>query len=356
MNATLLDSKKNVFQISIAELPQRLPADGFFWLDIDGASAEELKTVASALRIDEETSAWLPRFGKRARFEIENQRLRISTWTAEGSGRLCEVHGLYAPSSWLLTVHTGAGPTMERARSIFKVFIERESFDWRIAIFIVLNELLAGFDPLLEHCDEWLDKLEMQILQSPKKTLLQELSVLRQHLLALHRVLVPHRDEIRDFVVSAGGVLADFQAQHLHEYSDRVVGLVEDIDDQRQRVTDAMQGYSASVSNVQARVINRLTIISAVFLPLTFLTGFFGMNFQWMINRIASVEAFLLLGIGLFTAILAFMLGLFWRQGWLGEKSAETSGAAAPTPSGVGASTPGAHENETPSSPPERPA
>ena len=80
-----------------------------------------------------------------------------------------------------------------------------------------------------------------------------------------------------------------------------------------------MQSYSASVSNVQGRVINRLTIISAVFLPLSFLTGFFGMNFQWMIGRIGSVEAFLLLGIGLFAAILAFMLGLFWWRGWLRE-------------------------------------
>jgi magnesium transporter len=355
MNATVLDAKRSIFQISINELPQRLPADGFFWLDIDGASAEELKTVASALRIDRETGAFLARFGERARVEVAMQRVRLSTWTVEGAGGLSEVHVLYAPASWLLTVRTGAGPTMDRARSILKVFAESESFDWRIAIFIVLNELLAGFGPLLEHYDEWLDKLEMQILQSPKKALLQELSVLRQELLALHRVLVPYRDEIRDLAVSAVGVMTDYLAQHLHEYTDRVVGLVDDIDDQRQRVTDAMQGYSASVSNVQARVINRLTIISAVFLPLTFLTGFFGMNFQWMIDRMASVEAFLLLGIGLFAATLAFMLILFRSQGWLGEKQAEPRGAAAPRPPALGEPTPGARNNRMPISPPERP-
>jgi Mg2+ and Co2+ transporter CorA len=355
MNATLLDSKKSIFQISIDELAQRLPADGFFWLDIDGASAEELKTVASALRIDEDTSAWLPRFGKRARIALEKQRVRLSTWTVEGSEQVSEVRVLYAPSSWLLTAHTGAGPTVDRARSILKSFMERESFDWRSAIFIVLNELLAGFEPLIEHCSERLDKLEMQIMQAPKKALLDELSLIRQQLLALHRLLVPHRDEIRDFVVSAVGVMTDHLAQDLREYGDRVVGLVEEIDHQRQRVADAMQSYSASVSNVQSRVINRLTIISAVFLPLTFLTGFFGMNFQWMIARIASVEAFLLLGIGLFAAILGFMLGLFWWQGWLGEKPVETRGTAAPTSLGAGASAPGARKSGTSSRPPVRP-
>jgi magnesium transporter len=355
MNATVLDAKRSIFQTSIDELPQRLPANGFFWLDIDGASAEELKTVASALRIDEETGAFLARFGKRARVEVAKQRIRLSTWTVEGADRLSEVHVLFAPSSWLLTVGTGAGPTMDRARSVLKLFAESESFDWRIAIIIVLNELLAGFGPLLEQYDDWLDKLEMQILQSPKKALLQELSVLRQQLLAVHRVLVPYRDEIRDFAVSAVGVMTDYLAQHLHEYTDRVVGLVDDIDDQRQRVTDAMQSYSASVSNVQARVINRLTIISAVFLPLTFLTGFFGMNFQWMIDRLASAEAFLWLGIGLFAAMLAFMLILFHSQGWLGEKQAESRGAAAPNPPALGEAAPGARNNGTPISPPERP-
>jgi magnesium transporter len=152
--------------------------------------------------------------------------------------------------------------------------------------------------------------------------------------MSLHRALIPHRDEIRDFSVATAGMLPDFSAHQLHEYSDRVTGLVDDIDDLRQRVTDAMQSYSASVSNIQAGVINRLTIISAVFLPLTFLTGFFGMNFQWMIDRIDSREAFFGMGIGLFSAVLALVLWLFWRLGWLGVKRPATGNAGVRLSSG----------------------
>jgi magnesium transporter len=355
MDAIVVGEKKNIFRASLDELPQCLPAEGFFWVDIDGASAEEIKTVASILHIDEETSAWLPRFGKRAQFEIEKQRVRISTWSVESSNRLNEVHLLYAPSLWLLTVHRSAGATMDRARHMLKVFVESKSNDWRGMIFIVLNELLSGFDLLIEHCDEWLDMLEMQILQWPRKALLEELSRLRRHVVALHRVLVPHRDEIREFAVSTAEVLTDFNAKHLHEYSDRVVGLVEGIDYQRQRVTDAMQGYSASVSNAQARVINRLTIISAVFLPLTFLTGFFGMNFRWMINHIASQKAFVLLGIGSFAAILAFMLVLFRSLGWLGGKQDEKRSTAAETPPGLESPTPAIRSAGKSIRPPKQP-
>ena len=126
MNATLLDAKKGIVQIAIDELAQRLPADGFFWLDIDGASAEELKTIASALRIDYDTKAWLPRFGKRARsrIDMEKQRVRISAWTVEDSGRLSEVHVVCA-FFLAATAHIGAGLPMDRARGILKRFMEK---------------------------------------------------------------------------------------------------------------------------------------------------------------------------------------------------------------------------------------
>jgi magnesium transporter len=351
MNATLFDSQKDISQIALGDLPQCLPTDSFFWLDLGGASAEEIRAVASSLGLDDQTSTWLPRFGKRSRFDMENQRIRISAWTVEGSAQLSEVHLLHTPTSWLLTVHSGAEVTMNRARGILSLFVDPKSLD-RNAIFVVMNEMLSGFEPLLEHCNEWRERLEMQILQSPKQALLQELAALRQQLLALQRPLVPHRDEMRDFVVSADGAMAQY-AQRLQQYSERVAGLVDEVNDQRQRVTEAMQGYSASMSNAQARVINRLTIISAIFLPLSFLTGFFGMNFQWMIGRIASAEAFWLLGIGLFASVLAFMLGLFLRQGWLWEKPASANGATAPTASPPGAAMP-ADRNQAPGNPPIR--
>ncbi len=80
MNATVFDIKKGVFQISVEELSQRLPADGFFWIDIDGASAKELQSVAAALYLSEPMSSWLPRFGQQARFEVDSMQTRISTW------------------------------------------------------------------------------------------------------------------------------------------------------------------------------------------------------------------------------------------------------------------------------------
>jgi|WetSurMetagenome_2_1015567.scaffolds.fasta_scaffold28858_3 Mg2+ and Co2+ transporter CorA len=334
MNVTVLDSKKTIVQGHLDILSRLQPNDGFFWIDVDGASSSDLEDVAAALGIDPDAALWLACPGRRARVEMDKQRVRISTWSIDRDGRLGMVLALNEPSAWLLTVHTGAGPNMDRARRFFSILPGDQPVDWRRTIFVVLNELLTGFEPVIEQYDESLDALETRIFESPRPELLQELSGLRQQLLAFNRALVPHRDELRDFGVSVVGMLAGHLEQHLHEYRDRVERMVDDIGDKRQRVNDAIQGYGASVSNLQARVINRLTIISAIFLPLTFLTGFFGMNFQWMIDRIDSREAFWVLGVGLFVGTLTFALGLFWRLGWLGAKPHEKRTAAADRSSG----------------------
>ena len=66
---------------------------------------------------------------------------------------------------------------------------------------------------------------------------------------------------------------------------------------------------------------NQLTIIATVFLPLSFLTGFFGENFAWLVNRIGSPAAFFGIGIGTEVLAVAALLVLFKRRGWMGQGS-----------------------------------
>jgi magnesium transporter len=317
MKATVFDEKRGVFQVEIGELTHRLSTDSFFWLDIDGASAEELQTVTSVLQIAEPASSWLPRFGQRARFEVDGQQIRISTFAAGVSGLPVEGHILYT-RSWLLTVHAGATNTMERARNMYRVFTDKIAFNHALGLLIVLSEFIASFDPFLEQADELLGALEDQVLRAPKEAQLQQLSGLRKQLWSLHRLWEPQQEAIRNFVVAIGGLPEiSEKAQLFRDYEERISDHMDRINDLRQRATEAMESYATSVSNKQSQVMNRLTIISAVFLPMTFLTGYLGMNIQWMVDHIKSLEAYLFLGVGSFVAMLATTLLLFKSRGWL---------------------------------------
>ncbi len=331
MNATLFDIKKGVFQVSADELSQRLPAGGFFWLDIDGASMEELELAAAALHLSEPLSSWLPRFGQRARLEAGRQQIRISTWGVGASGLPIEVHVLFT-QSWLLTVHAGCGISMDRARLIYRNVVDMVEARY-LGLHIILTELMAGFDPLIEHLDELLYALEEQIIQAPTEPQIEQLVRLRKQLWTLHRIWEPQEWAAKQLSFSTKKLPGmSERADLVRDYAERISDLMDRINDLRQRATEAMESYGTSVSNRQSQVINRLTIISAVFLPLTFLTGFFGMNFEWMIARLDSLATFLFLGVGSFIAVLAATLLLFRSRGWLGEKQASKHGASATAP------------------------
>ena len=313
----MFDEKRGVFEVEIGELTHRLSTDSFFWLDIDGASAEELLTVARVLQIAEPASSWLPRFGQRPRFEVDGQQIRISTFAAGISATPVEAHVLYT-RAWLLSVHAGAATTMERARNTYRVLTDKSAFNRALGLLIVLSEFIASFDPLLEQADELLGALEEQVLQAPKEAQLQQLSGLRKQLWSLHRLWQPQQEAIRNFVVAIGGLPEmNEKAQLFRDYEERISDLVDKINDLRQRAAEAMQSYTTSVANKQSQVINRLTIISAIFLPMTFLTGYFGMNLQWMVDHVQSFKAYLFLGVGLFVTMLVTTLLLFKRRGWL---------------------------------------
>jgi len=183
---------------------------------------------------------------------------------------------------------------------------------------IVLSKCIASFDPLLEQADALLGLLEDQVLRAPKAAQLQQLSGLRKQLGAQRRLWAPQQAAIRNFVVAIGGLPEIREkAQLVRDYEERISDLLDRINDLRRRATEAMESYATSVSNTQSQVMNRLTIISAVFLPMTFLTGYLGMNMQWMVDHITSLAAYLVLGVGAFVAMVATTLLLFKRRGWL---------------------------------------
>jgi len=129
----------------------------------------------------------------------------------------------------------------------------------------------------------------------------------------------PQRDT---FASLSGGIseLPGFTAddeRYFRDVYDHLIRISDLIDSYRDLLTGAMDVYLSTVSNRLNDVMKKLTVIATIFLPLAWITGFFGQNFGFMVRHVGSWEAFVFLGLGSELAIILVMLYVFRRRGWV---------------------------------------
>ena len=142
---------------------------------------------------------------------------------------------------------------------------------------------------------------------------------MKRLLVGLRKAVSPQRDT---FARLAGGIgdLPGFTPEderYFRDVYDHLIRISDLIDSYRDLLTGAMDVYLSTVSNRLNDVMKKLTVIATIFLPLAWITGFFGQNFGWLVRNVGSWEAFVFLGIGIELAVITVMVVLFRRSGWI---------------------------------------
>jgi magnesium transporter len=180
------------------------------------------------------------------------------------------------------------------------------------------DELTDGFFPVLSSFDDRIDRLQDEIFAKPTDEQLSELFNMKRWLIGVRKVITPQRDLVASLVAGVAelpGMTREIERYYRDLY-DHLIRVSDLVDSYRDLLTGSMDAYLSTVSNRLNVVMKQLTVIATIFLPLSFLTGFFGENFAWLIRRIGSLDAFLLLGLGSELAVVAAMVVLF-RRGWI---------------------------------------
>jgi magnesium transporter len=141
---------------------------------------------------------------------------------------------------------------------------------------------------------------------------------MKRLLVTMRKTATPQRDA---FASLMGGVaqlpgLAEEDERYFRDIYDHLIRISDLIDSYRDLLTGAMDVYLSTVSNRLNAVMKQLTVIATIFLPLTFITGFFGQNFDWMVGQIGSLPVFLVLGVGSELLAVLGLVAFFKRRGW----------------------------------------
>jgi Mg2+ and Co2+ transporter CorA len=299
--------------MTTAELSDLIAPLKFFWLDVFSGDEAIQKELLTETGLDAPDLLWALRFGQVPRMAIGRRGVRVVTWLAEPTGTIIEVH-LLCVRRCIVTVWKGNPATLDEARRHFSeraAELEKNHFN---AAAIVLQLLLATLDQLITILDTKLHAVREELHRAPHTsevaTLTADLQRLQSHWANFDR----YSSAVRAAIVGVEAVPGmDLRgAAEFNDYVEQVEDTEHRLHDRSEWASSILQNHAAAVAKRQADQINRLTLVSIIFLPLTFITGFFGMNFNWMIQNISSADAFLLLGVLLPT--LCVSLTVVWLR------------------------------------------
>lgn len=181
------------------------------------------------------------------------------------------------------------------------------------------DELAAEYMPVIEQIDDAIDQIEDQVFDDPGPALLEQLFVLKRALLRLRRILGPQREVLNKLARGDYDVIGQDRLVFFRDVYDHLVRLHDITESLRDLVGSALDTYLSVVNNRMNDVMKTLTVITTLFMPLSFLSGFFGMNF---FQPVTSLDVWTgRLAFGLTLAAMALLpVGMYlWmrRRAWM---------------------------------------
>lgn len=296
---------------------ERLRNGEFFWLDLHDPSADDFSLLRDRFGFHPLAVEDSEHFGQRPKAEDYEDFvfLVVYGWSPDEDG-LVEVH-CFCSERFLVTVRRDEAPELDALRARY----DRDPGRFprgALLLYEVLDGLVDAFFPAVEQLDERLDLIEEHMFAAPKPEHLEDIFGMKRRLLRLRRVVAPQRDLLGR--IASGGVELPGMTREIERYFrdvyDHLVRLGEAIDGDREMMNAAIDAYLSTASNRLNVTTKQLAVIATIFLPLTFVTGFFGQNFGWMVDHVESWQAFVALGLGLEVVTLVALLVLFRLRGW----------------------------------------
>ncbi len=155
-------------------------------------------------------------------------------------------------------------------------------------LYRIADELVASYMPVVEQMDEVVDSIEDQIFAAPTSDTLEQLFTLKRALLHLRRVITPQREVFNKLARDDYSVIDAEDRVWFRDVYDHLVRMHEINESIRELVSSAVDTYLSAVNNRTNEVVRTLTIVTTMFMPISFIAGFFGMNFFHAVTPLES--------------------------------------------------------------------
>jgi magnesium transporter len=263
---------------------------------------------------------------QRPKIEHYQDQLLIVTWMVTlpvvGEGFVKEQVSLVLGRNYLLTVQEepdhdcfqGVRDRINHSQGA----IRKHGADY--LAYALLDAIIDGFFPVLEYYGELIEALEDEVVTRPTKQTLAKIYQVRRDLLTLRRAIWPQRDAINQLIRDGSEFISDEVKVYLRDCYDHTVQVMDMVETYRELASGLMDVYLSSVGNKMNEIMKLLTVISSIFIPLTFIAGVYGMNFSPEKSPLNMPELSWYWGypacLGLMGITATILVIFFWRRGW----------------------------------------
>jgi magnesium transporter len=181
-------------------------------------------------------------------------------------------------------------------------------------LYLLADHMVDVYFPLLDEMDDEIDTLEDEILENATQETMHHIFKLKQQLVFLRKITAPMREVMNTLAGTRYDVIDGHTALYFRNTYDHLVRIYELIETSRDLLGNALDAYLSTVSNRLNEVLKRLTLIATIFMPISFLVGFGGMNFQ-QLPFDKPIAFFMMLA--LIAAVPLSMLIWFRRSKWV---------------------------------------
>ena len=304
-----------------------LDTESVSWVDVLGLGSEEvLLRLGKVFNLHPLVLEDIVNVPQRPKVEDYEDHLVIITQMVllkeQGSSFWSEQVSFVLGKHYLLTVQEEPKrdcfqPVRDRIRT-GKGTIRKQGADY--LAYTLLDAIMDGFFPVLETYGERIEELEEEVVTNPTRQTLEKIYRVRRELLALRRAIWPQRDAINALIRDGSDLISPEVRVYLRDCYDHAVQVMDLVETYRELASGLMDVYLSSVGNRMNEIMKFLTVMSSIFIPLTFIAGIYGMNFNtdksaWNMPELNWYWGYPLC-LAVMLAIAAGLVFFFWRRGW----------------------------------------
>ena len=304
-------------ELSPSLVGQLIEAGRPFWIDIESPTDEIIDRLAAHLGLHPLAVEDSKQFGQRGKLQIYGSvAMMVGFGLDQQMREPVEVHCYYT-TGFLITLHRAPSPALDalRREASLRPLLETSPAQ---AVHRLASSLHAPLPAFILRLDERLDAVEQRVLRDADDDDLTEITAIRHQAAEMRQTLTPGRDltSRMPLVLSLPGATPETQ-MYFEDLSDELQRIVADLTAIEERCITLLSLQASLAGNHLAVVSRRLATVATIFLPISFLTGFWGENFNVLTGTVEKGwAAFLILSVGLTTACILVTIFILTRRRW----------------------------------------